>query len=411
MKEASTINGTITYNGAATEVYFTPSSSLRLHSSYTFTVTTGLKNSSGKSLSQNKAWAFRAGTDDAPPIISNPSITDDEKEILIDNSDIGVTLSANIYDTGTALSTVILYIGVNDPEYATNNYTYLKPDTTFFSRLLLATLATDDIIYYKFYAIDDIGNTAVYTGLTTIGNVVVPDPTISSSVDTSVSFTPLVLTGGKHDEASVFVNGNIATNLAADQWSYSLSLSEGNNPITIVAKIASSSSTEVKTIAVYDLSGPSASDNIPSTVQASTYTVTITGVDDHSGIKKTLISLNGSAFVETSSVTISSEYKNTIKYAVQNNCELWSETYTKYAYYDITPPAIVNVLDESDISITTKLTWSWNAPADSSSIAGYHIQVSEDRNFDTNSNIVYDSIVMISQAYLNLSSAAWKILR
>ena len=107
------VPGTVTYFGLVAT--FTPTSNLALSTSYTATVTTGVKDLAGNALAANYAWSFTSG---AAPDTTPPTIT----HVNPANGDAGVAINRKIAAT---------FSEVMDPLTITNvTFTLTGPGTT-----------------------------------------------------------------------------------------------------------------------------------------------------------------------------------------------------------------------------------------------------------------------------------------
>jgi hypothetical protein len=68
-------NGTVSYDAASRTASFTPAPNLATGTSYVATVTTGMKDSSGNPLAQNKVWRFTTGTTLCQPPVNLRSLS------------------------------------------------------------------------------------------------------------------------------------------------------------------------------------------------------------------------------------------------------------------------------------------------------------------------------------------------
>ncbi|KAF0219003.1 MAG: type IV pilus assembly protein [Geobacteraceae bacterium] len=65
------VTGAVTYNAASNEAVFTPSVNLSSNTTYTATITTGVKDLAGNAMAQTKTWSFTtANTDTTPPTVT-----------------------------------------------------------------------------------------------------------------------------------------------------------------------------------------------------------------------------------------------------------------------------------------------------------------------------------------------------
>ncbi|HPP86628.1 MAG TPA: hypothetical protein PLM75_02055 [bacterium] len=372
--------------------YIVPAEPFLIHRTYKLELTTDIKNVNGINLGANKIWLFRTGTDDTKPVIVSFQTLDPNGNLLIDASDTGILLRAIATDTDIGIDYLRFELGVNNPRRDDYNFTFMDvgQSTANFQKLFTATLNVDDTIYTGIFIADLAGNTVALYETKTVGAVIVPEPQLKIGLDTTVSYTPILLEGTKVPEVSVFINGNQAINIDTDKWRFNLSLNPGINNFTIFGRIANSVSPTRNHIVIYDVTLPTATDNAPSVAVYDSRIITITGIDEQSGIKRTLYSLNGGSWTVGNTVLISNEYENILRYVVENNCELYSDTYTKKIYIDRTRPEPVYVTATSRYSFDTTLVWSWETPFDSSQIVNYIIQIADDTSFAN--LIIFDTV-------------------
>lgn len=80
---ATTVAGTVSYNAGTRTATFTPTSPLANNTSYTATITTGVKDAAGNAMVANKVWAFTTIPDTTPPIVASTSPTDGGTNVAI----------------------------------------------------------------------------------------------------------------------------------------------------------------------------------------------------------------------------------------------------------------------------------------------------------------------------------------
>jgi len=121
MQGQTAVEGTITYSG--TTATFTPLNILAANTTFTVTVTTGVKNSNGNSLANNLVWSFTTGTTSSTREVINLKTAANYvilAKTAVNNSptsqitgDIGLSPAATSYITGFSL--------VNATGYATSS--------------------------------------------------------------------------------------------------------------------------------------------------------------------------------------------------------------------------------------------------------------------------------------------------
>jgi hypothetical protein len=72
---ATPVTGTVSYNAAAKQAIFTPSAVLQLNTSYTATMTTGIRDLFGNNLAAPFAWSFTTGSNPCAPAPFPTSVT------------------------------------------------------------------------------------------------------------------------------------------------------------------------------------------------------------------------------------------------------------------------------------------------------------------------------------------------
>ncbi len=395
-KNGQKLNYSLKINSDTTGFYAIPQQPFRIHNTYKLDITGYLKNDSHKTLNQTKTWIFRTGTDDTPPVISNFQTLDDEEKLYIDTTDTAIVLKASVSDSHIGIDYIRFELGINNPSKDDYNFTFMNPGSgiSSFIKSFNASLSDSDIIYSGIYARDLAGNITELNDSKQVGNVIVPIPALSPDIDTTVSYTPVLLYGAKEPEVLVFVNSIPAVASDTDKWMYNFQLSQGINNYSIYGRIVNSASSAISGNIIFDNTIPSITDNAPVSAKFDSQIISIIASDFESGIKNVYYSLNNSPFVKGDTVLINSEYQNVLKYAAENNCELWSDTATKIVYIDRTKPEDVKCYDEGIFSFDTALVWSWDAPFDSSQIAGYYIEISDSISF---SNIIASETVNGSQ--------------
>jgi hypothetical protein len=108
------IAGTVTYAAGARTAIFNPTSNLIISTTYTATVTTGVKDLAGNALAVNKTWSFTTGTaaDTTAPTVSSTAPA---------TAAIGIALNANVTAT---------FSEAMDPSTITTTNFTLKQGTT-----------------------------------------------------------------------------------------------------------------------------------------------------------------------------------------------------------------------------------------------------------------------------------------
>lgn len=108
------VNGTVTYSSDNKTAIFTPSSDLETTTTYTCTVTTGVKNSSGRNLTSNYIWQFSTDTVPLSPAISHTALGN---SVSIAWSGVQGASTYNLYWSESSPSTTA---GLSFPNVITN---------------------------------------------------------------------------------------------------------------------------------------------------------------------------------------------------------------------------------------------------------------------------------------------------
>ncbi|HTB53589.1 MAG TPA: Ig-like domain-containing protein [Ferruginibacter sp.] len=138
-QDATIVTGVVTYSG--TTAIFSPSSNLLPNKTYTATITTGAKNSTGVALQNNFTWNFTTGIslDIAPPTVMSTDPINNATSVTLDKT-IAVTFSkpmdpSTITSTAFVLSqgakTVLGAVSYTDTTAIFSPAVNLLPNTTY----------------------------------------------------------------------------------------------------------------------------------------------------------------------------------------------------------------------------------------------------------------------------------------
>ena len=142
---SGTIGGTVSYSG--TTVTFTPSGTLAYSTTYTATVTTGVKDVAGNAMAANYTWSFTTGAapDTTPPAVSATSPVSNATGVEV-NSAITGTFSEAM-DAGSITQSTFLVSGGSGTIGGTVSYsgtmaTFTPSGTLAYSTTYTATVTT-----------------------------------------------------------------------------------------------------------------------------------------------------------------------------------------------------------------------------------------------------------------------------
>ncbi len=238
---SGSVSGTVSYsNKVAT---FTPSSNLSYSTTYTATITTGVKDAGGNAMSSNYTWSFTTGS--APDTTApSGSVTVSGGSSYTNSTTITLNLSAtdNVGVTGYYLSD-----SSTTPSASASGWTPVT-STTSYSGSVSYTLSSGEgsKTIYAWYK-DAAGNVSTTASATITYDTTVPTVTISSptSSSTYTSTSSTISLGGSASDSSSGISsvswsnnrGGNGTATGTASWTISsISLSSGDNVITVTAK-------------------------------------------------------------------------------------------------------------------------------------------------------------------------------
>ena len=176
------VTGTVTYDATNMIATFTPSSNLAYSTTYTSTITTGVKDSAGNAMASNYTWSFTTGTapDTTAPTVSSTSPANNATAVAV-NTAITATFSETM--TASTITTATFTVGG-----VTGTVTYSGTTATFTpsSNLAANTIFTATITT----GAKDLAGNALAVNKTWSFTTATPDttaPTVSSTspVDTA----------------------------------------------------------------------------------------------------------------------------------------------------------------------------------------------------------------------------------
>jgi hypothetical protein len=99
------VSGSVSMNGAGTTATFTPSSALANSTTYTATVTTGVRDAANNALASNFTWTFTtaAAADTTPPTVTGTNPANNANNVAV-NAAVSATFSENILSSSVTPS-------------------------------------------------------------------------------------------------------------------------------------------------------------------------------------------------------------------------------------------------------------------------------------------------------------------
>lgn len=187
-------------------------------------------------------------------------------------------------DSGVDASTISITI---DGTKITSGITKTAIENGYSCEYIPATALSDNNHTIKFDASDNDGNAAAQKSITITVDTTAPELDVTSPTEGSITnVAECVVSGTTNDAtsspASLTVNGKAVTIGSDGSFSTTVTLSEGNNTITIVATDAAGKATTVTRTVTLDTKAPSISAVVitPNPVDAgATYVVTVTVTD------------------------------------------------------------------------------------------------------------------------------------
>src|SRR3990170_2833604 len=253
------VTGTVIYNG--TTATFTPLSNLVYSTSYTATITTGVKDSAGNAMAADYTWSFTTGAapDVTPPAVSATSPASNETGVAV-NSAINATFS-EVMDANTITTATFTLSDGTNAVTGTVNYTGTTATFTPLSNLAYATGYTATITTG---VKDSAGNAmaAYYTWSFTTGAAPDVTPPAVSATSPASNETGVAINSAINVTFSEVMDANTITTAT-------FTLSDGINAVTGTVNYTGTTATFTP------LSDPA---------YATVYTATITtGVKDSAG--------------------------------------------------------------------------------------------------------------------------------
>jgi len=268
------VTGTVNYSG--TTATFTPSSNLAYSTTYTATITNGVKDAAGNAMAANNTWTFTTGAapDTTPPTVSSTSPVNNATGVAV-NAAITATFSENMDAATISTSTFTLNNGV------TGAVTYS-------------------------------GTTATFTP--------------SSSLAYSTAYTATISTA-----VTDLAGNHLAT---AKTWSFTTGAVPDTTPPTVSSTNPANAATGVAVNAAITATFSEAVSNVTS----ATFTVAgVTGTVNYSGTTATFTPSSSLAYSTTYTATISTGVKDLANNALAA-AKTWS--FTTGAVPDTTPPTV-----------------------------------------------------------------------
>ena len=194
------IAGTVTYAAGARTAIFNPTSNLIISTTYTATVTTGVKDLAGNALAVNKTWSFTTGTaaDTTAPTVSSTAPA---------TAAIGIALNANVTAT---------FSEAMDPSTITTTTYTLKQGTTVVPGAV-TYLGTTAI----FNPTSNLAANTTYTATVTTGvkdlagNALAANKTWSFTTGTTVAAGPKPVILGTAGDYAILTKTGISTTTTA----------------------------------------------------------------------------------------------------------------------------------------------------------------------------------------------------
>src|SRR3990172_4666003 len=135
------VTGTVAYTG--TTATFTPTGNLAYSTTYTATITTGVKDLAGNTMAGNYTWTFTTGVapDTTPPLVSSTSPADDAADVAV-NTSIIASFSETM-DAATITTTTFTIAGVTGTVAYTGTIATFTPSVSLaYSTEYTATITT-----------------------------------------------------------------------------------------------------------------------------------------------------------------------------------------------------------------------------------------------------------------------------
>jgi hypothetical protein len=136
------VTGSVTYNG--TTATFTPSSNLAYWTTYTATITTGVKDAAGNTMAATKTWSFTTGAalDTTPPTVSSTNPASNATGVAV-NAAITATFSETMDASTISTATFTMDNGVTGAvTYSGTTATFTPSGNLAYSTTYTATITT-----------------------------------------------------------------------------------------------------------------------------------------------------------------------------------------------------------------------------------------------------------------------------
>ncbi len=276
----SSVSGTVSYsNKTAT---FTPSSNLSYSTTYTATITTGVKDTTGNVMSSNYTWSFTTGSAPDTTAPSNVSVSINSGASYTNTTAVTLNLSAT---DGVGVTGYYVSDSSATPSPSASAWTSVTT-TTHLTANVSYTVSSGDgnktvYVWYK----DVAGNVSTTANGSITLDTTAPTVTITSPTSTGVytsTVGSLNMSGNASDSASGIgavtwnntTTGSNGTATGTTSWTISaINLSMGENTINVVARDGANN-TGTGTIKVtYSGNAPTVTTNAATNVTATSATL------------------------------------------------------------------------------------------------------------------------------------------
>jgi hypothetical protein len=312
------VSGTVSYSG--TTATFKPTVNLAHSTTYTATITTGVKDSAGNAMTSNYTWGFTTGaaSDTTPPTVSSTSPAANATGVAVNNA-VTAAFSEAMDATTITTTTFTLKQGI--------------------------TVVPGSVTYS--------GTTATFTPANTLAH--------------GTTYTATITTGVK-DSAGNAMTSNYT-------WGFTTGAASDTTPPTVSSTSPADSATGVAANSAVTAAFSEAMD--ASTITTATFTLkqgitVVPGSVTYSGTTATFTPANTLAHGTTYTATITTGVKDSAGNAMTSNYP-WS--FTTGAASDTIPPSAPTSLTATEAG-SSQINLSWSASTDSggSGLAGYKIE-------------------------------------